>query len=152
MHPCFHKSCLYSYWKMIPSLDPSCLLDASGETKSYWSHYNQWCCLHWMLQGSSRQIPDRKLLPRFIYDVLTQISNDFQRSLYRVQADFSCSGGHPKCKWVCLHRLLTSGSSAVDGCRQNESPKSWENITIIHKYLWLIGHKFVLVLGSNTVF
>ncbi len=32
-----------------------------------------------------RQIPDRKLLPRSIYDVLTQISNDFQRSLYRVQ-------------------------------------------------------------------
>ncbi len=23
------------------------------------------------------------------------------------------------------HHLLTSGSSAVDGCRQNESPKSW---------------------------
>ncbi len=32
-----------------------------------------------------QQIPDRKLLPRSIYDVLTQISNDFQRSLYLVQ-------------------------------------------------------------------
>ncbi len=34
-----------------------------------------------------RQIPDRKLLLLLhsIYDVLTQISNDFQRSLYRVQ-------------------------------------------------------------------
>ncbi len=31
------------------------------------------------------QIPDRKLLPSSIYDVLTQISNDFQRSLYCVQ-------------------------------------------------------------------
>ncbi len=27
----------------------------------------------------------KKLLPRSVYDVLTQISNDFQRSLYRVQ-------------------------------------------------------------------
>ncbi len=35
--------------------------------------------------GATRQIPDSKLLPRFIYDVLTQISNDFQRSLCRVQ-------------------------------------------------------------------
>ncbi len=34
---------------------------------------------------AARKIPDRKLLPRSIYDVLTQISNDFQRSLYRVQ-------------------------------------------------------------------
>ncbi len=33
-----------------------------------------------------------KLLPHSIYDVLTQISNDFQRSLYRVQADISCCG------------------------------------------------------------
>ncbi len=25
----------------------------------------------------------------------------------------------------CLHHLLTNGSSAVNGCRQNESPNSW---------------------------
>ncbi len=36
-----------------------------------------------------QQIPDRKLLQRSVYDVLTQISNDFQRSFYRVQADIS---------------------------------------------------------------
>ncbi len=59
--------------------------DASGAPKYYRSHYNQWCCLHWILHGVTRQIPDRKLLPCSIYDVLTQISNDFQRSLYRVQ-------------------------------------------------------------------
>ncbi len=34
---------------------------------------------------AARQIPDRKLLPRSFYDVLTQISNDFQRSLYHDQ-------------------------------------------------------------------
>ncbi len=26
---------------------------------------------------------------------------------------------------VALHHLLTNGSSAVNGCRQNESPNSW---------------------------
>ncbi len=34
---------------------------------------------------TARQFSDRELLPRSIYDVLTQISNDFQWSLYRVQ-------------------------------------------------------------------
>ncbi len=36
------------------------------------------CCATW-------HISNRKLLPRSIYDVLTQISNDFQWSLYHVQ-------------------------------------------------------------------
>ncbi len=35
--------------------------------------------------AATQQIPDSKLLPRSIYDILTQISNDFQRSLCRVQ-------------------------------------------------------------------
>ncbi len=30
--------------------------DASIAKKYYRSHYNQWCCLHWMLRGSTRQI------------------------------------------------------------------------------------------------
>ncbi len=58
-------------------------LDMSVAKKYYRSHYDQWCCLHWMLCGASNL--DRKLLPRSIYDVLTQISNDFQQSLYRIQ-------------------------------------------------------------------
>ncbi len=43
--------------------------------------------LHHVYTGCStaRQIPDRKLLPLSIYDVLTQISNDFQLSCYHVQ-------------------------------------------------------------------
>ncbi len=43
------------------------------------------CCAAW-------QIPDRKLLPRSIYDVLTRIANDSQRSLYHVQTGISCCG------------------------------------------------------------
>ncbi len=41
--------------------------------------------------------------------------------------------GHPRCRWVCLsdqnlrnialHHSLTNRSSAVNGCRQNESPR-----------------------------
>ncbi len=48
--------------------------------------------------------------------------------------------GQPRCRWVsslekfwrnvALHNLLTNGSSAVNGCRQNESPD--KNITVIH--------------------
>ncbi len=40
-----------------------------------------------MLTGmaTTRQIPDSKLLTLSIYDILTQISNDFQRSLCHVQ-------------------------------------------------------------------
>ncbi len=36
-------------------------------------------------RATTRQIPDSKLLPRSIYDILTQISNDFQWSLCTVQ-------------------------------------------------------------------
>ncbi len=36
-------------------------------------------------KGTTWQIPDSKLLPRSISDILTQISNDFQRLLCRVQ-------------------------------------------------------------------
>uniref|UniRef100_A0A8C1XNW1 SRCR domain-containing protein n=1 Tax=Cyprinus carpio TaxID=7962 RepID=A0A8C1XNW1_CYPCA len=41
--------------------------------------------LHWMRRGTTQQIPDRKLLLCSIYDVLTQISNDFQRLLCHLQ-------------------------------------------------------------------
>ncbi len=40
--------------------------------------------------------------------------------------------GHPRCRWVCffykfgeIQHLLSNGSSAVNGCHQNESPNSW---------------------------
>ncbi len=48
---------------------------------------------------------------------------------------FYSPSGHPKdefesseeqiWRYVALHHLLTNGSSAVNGCRQNESPNSW---------------------------
>ncbi len=37
---------------------------------------------------------------------------------------------------VALHHLLTNGSSAVNGCRQNESPNSW----LKHKYNLQVMH------------
>ncbi len=41
---------------------------------------------------SSDKSPTENCCPRSIYDVLTQISNDFQRSLYRVQCRQATSG------------------------------------------------------------
>ncbi len=41
---------------------------------------------------ATRQIPDSKLLPRSIYEILTQISNDFQWSLCRVQCRQTTTG------------------------------------------------------------
>ncbi len=34
---------------------------------------------------------------------------------------------------LALHDLFTKGSSAVNGCRQNETKQLIKNITIIHK-------------------
>ncbi len=52
---------LYSAGKLIQYLHGSFLpyrntvstLDASGATKYYRTHYNQWCGLHWMLHGQA---------------------------------------------------------------------------------------------------
>ncbi len=66
---------LSSAGKLIWYLHGSCFLpyrntvstpEASNTTKYYRTHYNQWCCLNGL-------IPDSKLLPCSIYDVLTQI-------------------------------------------------------------------------------
>ncbi len=101
----------------------SCLAtpDASGAPKYYRSHYNQWCCLHWMLRGSTRQIPSRKLLPRSIYDVLTQISNDFQRSLYHVQCRQTLAVA-ARCIW-CRHGVtnLSRRTKATSALVKSES-------------------------------
>ncbi len=47
-------------------------------------------------------------LPQTIQDV-----NEFVASLEQIWSN------------VALNNLLTNGSSAVNGCRQNESPNSW---------------------------
>ncbi len=61
-------------------------LDASGATKYNRTHYNQWCCVtDYTACDAARQIPASKLMHRSIYDILTQSSNDWQRSLCRVQ-------------------------------------------------------------------
>ncbi len=39
--------------------------------------------------------------------------------------DFISSSEQIWRRFVTLHLLLTNGSSAVNGCRQNESPNSW---------------------------
>ncbi len=90
--------------------------DVSGATKYYRSHYNQWCCLHWMLRGSTRQIPDRKLLPRSIYDILTQ-KNYFQWSLYGIQCrqTLAVAAWRVRCRHSVTHlKKRTKATSAFD--------------------------------------
>ncbi len=117
----------YAIQAMISSVKQSktnvtpCLAipDASGAPKYYRSHYNQWCCLHWMLRGSTWQIPGRKLLPRSIYDVLTQILNDFQWSLYRVQCrqTLAVAARHIRCRHGVTHLLRRNKATSASDCR-----------------------------------
>ncbi len=87
------------------------------------THYNQWYCLH----RRRRQIPDSKLLPRSIYDIFTQISNDFQRSL---------------CRFRCRH-----GVSLLLFCKPSVhwwalSSASWVDTRLLQGYCWLATSLF----------
>ncbi len=74
----------------------------SGATK-YYSHYNQWCCLHWMLCGSTHL--QQKPAAAF-YDVLRQISNDFQRSFYCFQCrqTLAVAARRVRCRVLRIYR------------------------------------------------
>ncbi len=56
------------------------------------------------------------------------------------------SSWEQNCRIVAFHHLLSNGSSAVNGCRQNESP----NITIIHKTL-TDGLEWIIVMFLSAV-
>ncbi len=84
---------------------------------------------------AARQIPDRKLLPYSIYDMLTQISNDFQWSLYRVQ-----------CRQMLLRHGASDGvtqlsrrnkaTSASD--RRPSAPGVLSSAGKLIRYLWVL--------------
>ncbi len=141
-----------------------------------------------------------KLLPRSIYDVLTQISNDFQWSLYRVQCRQILAvaarrgvfgvdtvlltyweetkqprrpiAGLPLLEfspalesWSDIYRgpiscliVLQTFSSFVfyspslSFCRSAQLFTECSLLHIMSRYLLLIGYKFVLVLGPDSVF
>ncbi len=85
----------------------------SGATK-YYSHYNQWCCLHWMLCGSTNL--QQKPAAAF-YDVLRQISNDFQLSFYRFQCrqTLAVAARRVRCRHGVTHlSRITKASLASD--------------------------------------
>ncbi len=52
-----------------------------GATKYCRTHYNQWCCLHWMGHNKSLTVN----CCRVLFMTYWQIYNDFQRSLCHVQ-------------------------------------------------------------------
>ncbi len=65
--------------------------------------HNQWCCLQRMRRAW--QIPDIKLMPRSIYDLLTQSSHDLQRLLCHVQ---------------CKQPLAVAARHDTRACREND--------------------------------
>ncbi len=96
--------------------------------------------------GTARQIPDSKLLPRSIYDVLTHISNDFQRSLCRVLcrqilAVVARRPVYTRCKpsfvpqtFSAISIFLSSLGSAVM-CTERSLLASWVDTPLIADWL-----------------
>ncbi len=70
---------------------------------------------------AARQIPDIKLLPRSVYDVLTQISNDFQRSLYRVQCrqTLAVAARRVRCRYGVTHLSRRTKATSVSDRRHS---------------------------------
>ncbi len=83
-----HNSCLSHRSHHISKLGVYTGRKRHGTTKYNRTHYNQWCHLHCLRRGVTRHNKSRtnsKLMPRSIYDVLTQSSNDYQLSLCRIR-------------------------------------------------------------------
>ncbi len=51
---------------------------------------------------------------------------------------------------VAVHHLLSNGSCAVNGCRQNESPNSWQEVSNLKWFLLAIIRLKVLVVSSES--
>ncbi len=96
----------------------------TGHERYYRSHYNQWCCLHWMLRGATN--PDRKLLPSSIYLNLNYLK-------WLVAKWWMCSAFNPfKCTHTAVntHTHRSRAANAADpgeqlGVRSRVSPQSW---------------------------
>ncbi len=88
---------------------------------------------HWMLIASKIGVPPLFATINRIYEhykeesKLSQSFSKLQWTAKAVQVTIKNFlkkiAENPKCRGVC--HLLTNGSSAVNGCRQNESPNSW---------------------------
>ncbi len=117
--------------------------DASDATKYYRSHYNQWWYLHWMLCDSIRQIPDKKLLPRSIYDVLTQIYNHFQRSLYRLVATRRVR---------CRHGITNLSRKTEATSASNHRPSAPWVISSAGKLIWYLHWSYFSPYRFTNIF
>ncbi len=51
---------------------------------------------------------------------------------------------------VAVHHLLTNGSYEVNGCRQNESPNSWQEVSNLKWFLLAIIRLKGLVVSSES--
>ncbi len=114
----------------------------------YWAHYNQWCCLQ-MWRGTTRQIPDSKQVPRSIYDVLTQSSNDLQWSLCRIRCR------HGVCVWAknfqYKYNDQYSKTSHILRCDYRGCAHRDIDAETIHRAA-LLGTLFVILLIVTSIF
>ncbi len=88
-----------------------------------------------------RQISDRKLLPRSVYDMLTQISNDFQWLLYRVQCrqTIAVAARRVRCRHSVTHLLRRNKATSASD-RRTSAPCSlqrWKADPIFTRVLLL---------------
>ncbi len=119
--------------------------DASGVTKFYRTYYNQWCCL-----DARRQIPNSKLLPHSIYDILTHIYNYLYcpvqcRHVVSLLLFCRC---FPLLFFIC-HSAISIFLSSL-GSANVRHVHWWALSPLYHEQtrpLLLTGYKFVLVLG-----
>ncbi len=82
-----------------------------------------------------RQIPDRKLLLHSIYDVLTQISNDFQWSLYRVQCRQTLAVAVRRVWWNGVTHLSRRNKATSASDRRPSAPWVLSSAGKLMRYL-----------------
>ncbi len=76
--------------------------------------------------ASLKQLPSVRDLKKHNFKESFTQKWAFAENVLTIQdVDEFVSSSEQICRNVALHHFLTSGCSAVNGCRQNESPKSW---------------------------
>ncbi len=94
--------------------------------------------LKWLSKGTI--LPKTKICWKIIHAIAIQHADEFVSSLKEIWT-----------KKIALHHLFTNGSSAVNGCRQNESPNSLykhhNNPQVIH-----MTHVYQLIYWSKNLY
>ncbi len=97
---------------------------------------------------AARQNGDRKLLPRSVYDMLTQISNNFQQSFYRVQCrqTLAVAARRVRCRHGVAHLSRRTKATSVSDHRPS-TPWVLSSAGKLIRYLH--GFYFLLYLSAD---